>query len=360
VAKTHFDLFFGRVGPSWLKYPGTAECKSVSYGDSPPDVTDKVVFVLDFSFPRAVLSELKSKAKRIITLDHHATAMNELKDEEDCFFHLDFSGAMLAYKYFWSATVPAMIDVGLIEYVQDKDLWRWELPYSEEINLALETIPFDFKVWKNLRPVGVPSDELVTMGRSLVNYRQTCVDRCVDHVHWAKWMGCDKVGVVNASAFSNEISDTLLKRNPDCDLCLTWYYNHEKKKCKASLRSRKAETPVDAGAICKRFGGGGHPNAGGFFWPGCDVESLLEDPRTWDLTRTRAWLKEIGAKAVIPVALGYNLTMGVWFQMYSYGATSYDISREIGTIVFDNLEKRWSHLFSDHQLAIKEARREKK
>jgi hypothetical protein len=43
------------------KYKTTVDMVGCTYGDSPPDVTNKDVIIVDFSFPRNVLLEMAKK-----------------------------------------------------------------------------------------------------------------------------------------------------------------------------------------------------------------------------------------------------------------------------------------------------------
>jgi hypothetical protein len=59
---------------------------------------------------------------------------------------MDRSGAVLSWNFFF----PEKPLPRLLSYVQDQDLWRWEVPFSREFNIARETIPFDFIRWDEL------------------------------------------------------------------------------------------------------------------------------------------------------------------------------------------------------------------
>ena len=65
--------------------------------------------------------------------------------------------------------------------------------------------------------------------------------------------------VVNSSHWMSEIGARLA---PDCDFAISWYYDHEDKMIKVSLRS--FHEAVDVSEIAKEFGGGGHRKAAGF------------------------------------------------------------------------------------------------
>lgn len=83
--------------------------------------------------------------------------MKELHDEPGCHFDMDKSGAALAWEFFF----PGKEAPRLIKFVEDQDLWRWEVPFrcapqflalmpSHEFNIARELIPFEFNQWDRL------------------------------------------------------------------------------------------------------------------------------------------------------------------------------------------------------------------
>ena len=78
--------------------------------------------------------------------------------------------------------------------------------------------------------------------------------------------------VVNASHWMSEIGARL---SPDCDFAMIWYYDHEDRINKVSLRS--FHDHVDVSEIAKQFGGGGHKKAAGFTLPGdAQVDEIFD------------------------------------------------------------------------------------
>ena len=68
--------------------------------------------------------------------------------------------------------------------------------------------------------------------------------------------------VVNASHWMSEIG---AKLSPECDFATIWYYDHDIKRTKVSLRS--FHDHIDVSEIAKDFQGGGHKKAAGFTLP---------------------------------------------------------------------------------------------
>jgi oligoribonuclease NrnB/cAMP/cGMP phosphodiesterase (DHH superfamily) len=72
---------------------------------------------------------------------------------------------------------------------------------------------------------------------------------------------------------------------PDCDFAVIWYYDHQDRINKISLRS--FHDAVDVSEIAKEFGGGGHKKAAGFQISGelCvdDIFDIEEDDEEEEL-----------------------------------------------------------------------------
>ena len=104
-----------------------------------------------------------------------------------------------------------------------------------------------------------------------------------------------KVMVVNSSHWMSEIGGRLA---PDCDFAMIWYYDHEDRLNKVSLRA--FHDAVDVSELAKTFGGGGHKKAAGFQISGelCvddifDIEEDLEPEEPVDTSVAREELKKI-------------------------------------------------------------------
>lgn len=236
-----------------------AEFVPVQYGDAPPDVTGRDVYVLDFSFKRDVLLAMKAAARSLLVLDHHKTAEADLAGLDFCTFDMGKSGGRLTWEFLvehfterTSGKTPWLID-----YTEDRDLWRWALPQSREINSALRTYPLDFDQWDALHadPESVP--KLAREGAAILRAEKAIVD---SHVKNARETTIDghKVLCVNATTLVSEIAGELAKDRP---FGVCWFEGDDNERV-YSLRSR--DGGVDVSEIAKKHGGGGHRNAAGF------------------------------------------------------------------------------------------------
>ena len=129
---------FGSAWALWKRFPD-ARYVAVKHGFPPPDgLQNQHVVMVDFSYPRAAILQLAEHTASLHILDHHITAQASLADLPFAYFDMNRSGAVLAWEWAHGQTVP-----WLLQYVQDKDLWQWHLPFSREISAALASYPFD-------------------------------------------------------------------------------------------------------------------------------------------------------------------------------------------------------------------------
>ena len=132
---------FGAAWSAWKLLGDRAEYYAAKYGEPPPDVTGKNVIVVDFSYDNATTKRLMKAAKGFFVLDHHKSAMVELHDITCTHFDMNHSGAMLSWKFFH----PGKDAPRMIKHIEDRDLWKWEIPYSKEFAAAFDMVPFDFE-----------------------------------------------------------------------------------------------------------------------------------------------------------------------------------------------------------------------
>ena len=102
-----------------------------------------MVYIPDFSYNLETTTKLwHFHGGRVTLLDHHKSAMEELQGQlPGCYFDMNRSAAAIAWGYF--KPLERMPD--LLAYVQDRDLWRWELPDSRAVNAAIEAAPWTSK-----------------------------------------------------------------------------------------------------------------------------------------------------------------------------------------------------------------------
>jgi oligoribonuclease NrnB/cAMP/cGMP phosphodiesterase (DHH superfamily) len=257
---------FGAAYSAWKLLGDRAEYFSANFFDPPPDVKGKNVVILDFSYSREIIKKMIAESNSLLILDHHKTAAAELCDIDCAHFDMNHSGAMLSWKFFH----PGKEAPRLIKFIEDRDLWRWELPYSKEFSAAFDMVKFDFEEFdKFLDDSEV--DDAIKRGSYILAYSKTVISRVAKGAVERKLEG-KSVLVVNSSHWMSEIGNALAIK---CDLAVVWYYDHRHKQIKVSLRAHHED--IDVSVIAQRFGGGGHKLAAGFSLPeGSSIESIFD------------------------------------------------------------------------------------
>jgi hypothetical protein len=240
----------------------------------PERFEDELVVFADISLTNPLLRRLGEVAGELLVLDHHLTARDHFASDPSLenaltasghrvHFDLEQSGAMLAWNHFH----PDEPAPDLLRYVQDQDLWNWELPESEEINAAIGSYPRRHDDWDKLaaRPIGSLADE----GRPIVRANRIEVARALAHAHPVA-IGSVRIEAVNARHPRAEIGHELATR---AKYGQPWgiVYRVVGSRVDCSIYSLG---DCDASAIATRFGGGGHRNASGF---SVSLKSWLED-----------------------------------------------------------------------------------
>lgn len=274
---------FGAAFAAWKHFGDEAEYLPMGYKDPrvawdatraelifPTAVAGREVFVLDFSFPLEVTLALTRLSAGFTWLDHHQTAFEMwcggipdhgvfFDSSDGSFIRLDNnrSGAALAWSFFRPGErLPA-----LIEYIEDRDLWRFALKGTEHATAALASYPMDFATWD--RFVGNEA-ELLAEGEAIRRYYRQQLDGAlaVSRTPLTLFLGGDQE-VTGLAAnlpplFASEAGGQLAEESGTFGAT---YFRAADGKMRFSLRSRG---DFDVAALAQRFGGGGHKHAAGF------------------------------------------------------------------------------------------------
>jgi oligoribonuclease NrnB/cAMP/cGMP phosphodiesterase (DHH superfamily) len=245
-----------RAHPGWDFYPA-------KHGDPPPDVTDRIVYMVDFSYKRPVILELAKQAQDITILDHHKTAEADLVNLPDnVFVHFDLgkSGARLAWEHFHS-----YVDVpNLVRYVEDRDLWRFVYPETKAFSAYLFSLEYDFSLWEVTHTEveydaerGELPNELLLAGKSIIRKQEKDTKELLQNKFRITIGGYETWTCNLPYTFSSDAGHILAQGQPfGSTFYLDGNYAH------FSLRS--TDDGIDVSEIAKQYGGGGHKHAAGF------------------------------------------------------------------------------------------------
>lgn len=252
-----------RAHPDWEFYPA-------QYGKPAPDVTGRIVYMLDFSYKRPIILEMAAKAKNIIILDHHKTAEEDLVDLPEnvlVLFDMTQSGAQLAWGYFNQAKEPL-----LVSYVADRDLWKFELWESKAASSYIFAHEYDFNTWNTLYYAFNDNFHAIVEGGRAINAKlqKDIKELAVNQFTVSVFEPVDAedkliadVPAINVPyTYASDMANYLAQDKP---FAISFYYDGSRAKFIFSLRS--TETGMDVSAIAKLFGGWGHKHAAGFELP---------------------------------------------------------------------------------------------
>lgn len=225
--------------------------------DVPPDMEKlrgKDVIVVDFSWKRPVMLTLYHEVcKSLIVLDHHASAEKELEGLKFCIFDMERSGAGLAWDVLVGKTRPA-----LVKYVEDRDLWRFALPFSKAVHAFCASFPLDLNHREMLSRRSV--NDMIDAGEAILRYNRRLVESATKHVRMER-VGPWLVPAIASPCIEivSDLGHALCQGHPFAAI----YTDRTDGSRSYSLRSDGPDAQ-DVSEVAKSYGGGGHKNAAGF------------------------------------------------------------------------------------------------
>jgi len=299
---------FGAAYAAWRRFGDSASYRPMHHGEpwEMAEIAGHDVYVLDFSFPPAILETMAGLARSVTQIDHHASArlpwagrLVKAADGGEGFGHptlpltlvfdLEKSGARLAWECF-NPSLPLPL---ALRHVEDSDMWRFALPGTRPFGRALRLLPFDFAVWDDLvrRTPDTDADgykAFLADGQAIEHFFQTEIERLaqsrlvmpvrlrgepIDPLQALRhglptlvegdraWRAVSGLAINASALFASELGSLLAERSGS--FALVWQLAADG-EVKVSLR---AAGKVDVAAIAAGYGGGGHPNAAGFRLP---------------------------------------------------------------------------------------------
>jgi len=244
----------------WRQYRDEAEYYPGKYQEAPPDVTDREVYLVDFSYKRDVVTEMVSKASRVVLIDHHKSALEDLKDLPGLHYYTDInrSGAKLA----WDFLYPGEDAPQVLKHVQDRDLWKFEIPRTREISAYVFSLEYTFENWDIIMTASPV--EIIAMshaGLAIERKHHKDIGELLKSVHRRMTIGGYEVPAANLPYTMSSDAGNIMAQGESFAACYMDTATHRV----FSLRS--TDDGVDVSVIAAGYGGGGHRNASGFKVP---------------------------------------------------------------------------------------------
>ena len=224
-----------------------------------------IVFVVDVCIPRADVERLGAWV-----LDHHKTNEPLLAGYERARFDMSRSGAGLA----WDEVQAILWGLGygvtqaarpwFVDYVEDRDLWRWALPDSRAINAALCMLKREPEAFLDAWEIGADREDFREEGATILRVQSEAINRAADSAIIVTELG-QQFALVASPVFQSEIGNELCARH-GCP-AIVWYSRAQDGAAVAQVSLRSTDAMADVSEIAAVWGGGGHRNAAGAVVP---------------------------------------------------------------------------------------------
>lgn len=180
-----------------------------------------------------------------VVIDHHPKSFEDVKLAHPKWVNIldsKYSGAMLTYMFF--AGKPA--ESKLIHYVQDYDLYKFELPKSRQINAFIASVDKTFIEYQFLSKTLDNNPELCSvLGSAILKNQENMIKRINKNA-----LKINNITYVNSAILVNELGDS-----HSGSVCI-WHVM-ESGKFKCSFRG------MNARKLAQLLGGEGHELAAG-------------------------------------------------------------------------------------------------
>lgn len=261
----------------FTNYSIQAKFEPYNYDKSPPkNVSNyEYVYIVDFSFDPEDIEKMATQVKKkVIVLDHHQTACDKLmklskkrNKKLDIVLDTTRAGCQITWDYLCDKHHKSIRRPPFLDYIADRDLWKWELPYSREVNTAMHHDKYlSFENFDQLFTNWLHHfDILRKRGREILKFNNTTMRKILWSSAIVELRGI-KMLAVNSTILISELGNLALEKCiPKVDVVLIWRYNIRDQLFECSVRTNES---VDASVVAGLFNGGGHPRASGFSFSG--------------------------------------------------------------------------------------------
>ena len=255
---------FAAALAAWLYYEGQAEFLGLDHGDTKsvadlPPLDGRAVYILDFSFSADILRAIEERAVKLVMLDHHKSAADQLSGFEcRCgIVHFDMhkSGARLAWEFFH----PEQPVPDLVRFVEDRDIWIWQYPESAGFLAALDMEPLSFERWNEIACFDAMQLAMyVERGRAMDEKYSKLAAGIAESSQALIFNGVNGLMVNAPGVFHSTVGDILSSQSGT--FALMWSVD-KSGIIKVGLRSQRGFNCIP---LAESMRGGGHAQACGF------------------------------------------------------------------------------------------------
>jgi oligoribonuclease NrnB/cAMP/cGMP phosphodiesterase (DHH superfamily) len=256
---------FASAWVAWKYFEGNgekAEYIPVTHGEPVPELDPRsYVYILDFSYSKEQLEELASRMTSVTVLDHHVSALRALNSEFEnknisTTFNMSKSGVGITWnEFFCDIPMPK-----LLQHVQDRDLWNWNLSASRNILAGLDSFDREFTTWDELICDSMTLRRLESTG-AILNAKE---DKQIESVlKTAKLISFDEhrvpCVVMSVPNMQSDVGHQLLSLYPESPFAVVL----RTVEGKPVICLRGYKEGFDCSKLATKYGGGGHRAAAG-------------------------------------------------------------------------------------------------
>lgn len=227
------------------------------------------LYVVDFSFSQEQITALCELFNVVTIIDHHKTyepthvSWHHKPVNFISVYDPNMSGATLTYLTLFDEHIPKRF-----LYVEDRDLWKWQVPNSAEFTTAAYDLYLaegrDAIIDKLSKDDIFFEEHMITVGSILERAKQNSIKQLKENVSIGTFYGANrtygrtlKVGILNSPIYMSELGNVICS-TLDVDMAIVWYN-------KDGMYKISARSVGDFNVLpcIEELGGGGHPRAAG-------------------------------------------------------------------------------------------------
>ena len=252
------------------------------FSDEMLEVCDgRRVIIVDFSFDGGMMETLAAYSKELIWIDHHKTAegfveffaQERWKKKVQTRFDLGKAGCVLCWEFLCETSEDESVRdyphaSMVMQYIQDRDIWVWRHePMSRWFTNAIISMDNDIEIWDELcGPKDTLMEDVLMKGEGIDEYKEVLTSMALRYAEFK-----EGVWYVNSPLLASEIGNELIEReghNMSKSFVCVWAYKPDAVDKEGNpapyVHQLRCGKTFDVGAVAKKFGGGGHPQAAGF------------------------------------------------------------------------------------------------
>eukprot|EP00879_Flechtneria_rotunda_P028747 GHRR01030965.1.p1 GENE.GHRR01030965.1~~GHRR01030965.1.p1 ORF type:complete len:305 (+),score=111.17 GHRR01030965.1:144-1058(+) len=246
---------------------------------------DAVAFLLDYTGPDGFPQQLARHVADVVVLDHHKSAAESLADTSShprnlhVLMDMNRSGATIARDFFNPPGLSNQVQQ-MYRWVEDADLWRWQLPDSKAFHAGLTSRLLEYNAVSNPQVfdqlLTLDAAHVIQQGHTMLQRQEELIAEALStaHLHqlggaqgltrgWGSCLGCRVDGEV--IRFRSMLGNRLALKSQGLGLSsvgLVAYTEPDMPSKDTNIKvSLRSVADYDTTAISSAFGGGGHAAA---------------------------------------------------------------------------------------------------